>query len=112
MMSADLFLPKTVPMTYIELSEVNDACTAALVDPTLGFSTHKMSPRFRPPAAAERKHLLGIIGAFRCCQDYEWAWSALKDVDWWWRLLHKKSRAWEAMLKEHVSGYPKQNYGK
>ncbi len=91
-------------MTYRQLSEVDDLCTAALVDPVLGFSTHKMALRFRQPGPRERAQLQGVVQAFRGHQDYDRAWKQIgEEVDWWRRTLQKRnSRAWEAMLKEHV----------
>ena len=103
-------------MSHLELSEADDACTAALIDPVLGFPTHKMDSRFRHPGAREKEQLARAARAFRDeHQDYARAWRDLGRVDWWRRVLARGVRGkggcdggsadWEAMLKEHVYRY-------
>ena len=97
-------------MSYRELSEVDDLCTAALVDPVLGFSTHKMALRFRHPGPREKSQLGAVARRFQEHQSYEQAWDELGEVDWWKRMLQRKnSKEWESMLREHVS---KRHYGR
>ncbi len=90
------------PLNYRELSDVDDACTAALVDPILGFTSHKMARRFFNPSTRDQKVLSGIVQDFKQHQDYERAWKDLGEVDWWRGVLNKRKKNWEAMLKDHV----------
>ena len=52
-----------VSMTPKELSDYDDIATAVVVDPFLGFTSHKMSLRFRPPSAVGQQHLKATLEA-------------------------------------------------
>ncbi len=90
-------------MTPKELSDVDDACTAAIVDPFLGFATHKMSLRFRHPTTKDQRAFKRVVNRFRQHQSYEETYEGLQQVEWWKRLTGRRPRLWQAMLKEHVS---------
>ena len=92
-------------MTPKQLSDFDDACTAAIVDPTLGFVTHKMSLRYRGPKQKDQRSFKAIVGRFQNHQDYEKTFSELGEVEWWSRLSARKPKAWQAGLKEHVRSY-------
>ena len=93
----------STPMTPRELSDFDDIATALIVDPYLGFTTHKMNLRFRTPKPSHRKYLKTAVMKFMEHQDYEKAYTELCACDWLKSMTARKSKAWHAGLKEHVS---------
>jgi histone-lysine N-methyltransferase SUV420H len=94
-------------MTPKELSEVDDLATAAVVDPLLGFSTHKMNVRFRGPKASHARHLKRAVERFVATQDYDSAIAAVTACPWVATATRNKSRAWQDLLREHLVRYLK-----
>lgn len=84
-------------MTPRELSEFDDLATALVLDPWLGFGTHKMGVRFKPPRA-ERNHLKDIVLEFVRTQAYDAAYEKLLNAE---RAIAKVKQ--HAKLKHHVS---------
>jgi histone-lysine N-methyltransferase SUV420H len=85
-----------------ELCDFDDIATAAVVDPFLGFATHKMNLKFRSPPKAQSKELCAAVQGFRGHQDYETAYAEIADVAWWNAMTGRRSKMWQAALKEHV----------
>ena len=92
----------STPMTPRELSDFDDIATALIVDPYLGFTTHKMNLRFRTPKPNHRKFLKEIVMRFLSLQDYEKAYAELCSCEWLKAMTIRKCKAWQAGLKEHV----------
>lgn len=90
-----------------ELCDFDDIATAVIIDPFMGFATHKMNLRFRPPVKSHQKELAAAVHAFRSHQDYERAFADISAVGWWSKVTGKRSKLWQAALKEHVFRYLK-----
>ena len=90
-------------MTPKELSDYDDLCTAALVDPYLEFRTHKMNLKFRPPSKVQNSKLKEVVLRFMQHQDYEKSWTELFKCEWWSGAVHRKNKVFQVQLKEHVS---------
>ncbi len=86
-----------------ELCDFDDLATAAVVDPLLGFTTHKMNHRFRAPLKPQAKELCAAVQAFAKHQDYERAYADIAAVSWWTQATRNKDKGWMGALKEHVS---------
>ena len=93
----------STPMTPRELSDFDDIATALIVDPYLGFTTHKMNLRFRTPKPNHRKYLKDVVTKFLAQQNYEKAYNELCACEWLKSMTARKPKAWQAGLKEHVS---------
>ncbi|XP_071745641.1 uncharacterized protein [Lepeophtheirus salmonis] len=91
-------------MTPKELSDYDDIATALIVDPYLGFQTHKMSQRFRPPKESDTKSLRKSVLDFIQNQNFETTYKELMLVDWT-KTLNKRSKVSQASLKEHIFRY-------
>ena len=89
----------------LELSDHDDIATAAIIDPYLGFQTHKMNMRFRNPKAANQRQLKKVVEKFIDHQSYERAYKELIGTSDWLAatLTARKSKLWQAGLREHVS---------
>jgi len=92
-------------MSPKELSDYDDIATAVIVDPILGFATHKMSLRFRTPTLQAQQYLKTVALEFRHHQNYEKAYKRLLECDWLKTLVNRKSKLHQTALKEHVIRY-------
>lgn len=81
-----------------ELSENDDIATSLILDPHLGFTTHKMNLRYRPPKA-NTIELKSIVTEFIRTQNYDKAYNKIAKVDW---MPKGKSKNQHKTLEEHV----------
>ena len=91
--------------SIVELSDHDDIATAAIIDTYLGFVTHKMNMRFRNPKLANQRQLKKVVEKYIEHQSYERAYKELIGTcDWLASLLTtRRSKLWQAGLREHVS---------
>jgi len=93
------------PMSPKELSDYDDIATAVVVDPVLGFATHKMSLRFKNPSSTASNYLKTTVLDFQVHQNYEKAYKQLLTCDWLKNLNNRKSKHHQAALKDHIMRY-------
>ncbi|KAM9817028.1 histone-lysine N-methyltransferase KMT5B [Neosynchiropus ocellatus] len=91
-------------MTAKELCENDDLTTSLILDPYLGFQTHKMNTRFRP-IKGRQEELKDIIESFKKHDNLEKAFRALTTGDWSRNLFVHKTKAQEKLFKQHVFVY-------
>lgn len=97
--------PGVAAMSPKELSDYDDIATAAVVDPILGFTTHKMSLRFRTPNAAAQQYLKSVMHDLKVHQNGQKAFRQLLECDWLRNLHNRKSKLHQQALKEHILRY-------
>jgi [histone H4]-N-methyl-L-lysine20 N-methyltransferase len=85
-----------------ELSENDDLATSLVLDPILGFTTHKMNTRFRP-LKVKNDELKRITTDFIHTQDYEKSYRKLMTGEWIPRTINNKSKLAQKRLQAHVS---------
>ena len=86
-----------------QLAEFDDIATCLVVDPYLGFTTHKMCARFRHNKG-RFEDLRRILTRFQRDRDYEVAYDALVVKSNWSRsYFARKTKAQADAFKEHVS---------
>ncbi|KAJ8417680.1 hypothetical protein AAFF_G00225230 [Aldrovandia affinis] len=95
-------------MTAKELCENDDLTTSLILDPYLGFQTHKMNTRFRP-IKGRQEELKEVIERFKKHDDLEKAFQALVTGDWTRQYFLPKNKAQEKLFKEHVNRSFKQH---
>ncbi|CAH1174056.1 unnamed protein product [Phaedon cochleariae] len=84
-----------------ELSDNDDIATSVVLDPHLGFTTHKMNIRFRSPRT-NNAELKNIIDDFICNQDYDEAFTKITKGEWLPRI---KSKNMSKKLEDHIYRY-------
>ncbi|XDV28925.1 hypothetical protein PO909_032118 [Leuciscus waleckii] len=91
-------------MTAKELCEYDDLSTSLILDPYLGFQTHKMNTRFRP-IKGRQGELREIIERFKKHDNLEKAFQALTSGDWTRHHFLNKTKSQEKLFKAHVFVY-------
>ncbi|XP_061671806.1 histone-lysine N-methyltransferase KMT5B isoform X2 [Syngnathoides biaculeatus] len=91
-------------MTAKELCENDDLTTSLILDPYLGFQTHKMNTRFRP-VKGRQEELKEIIERFKKHDNLEKAFRALISGEWSRNLFLHKTKSQEKLFKQHVFVY-------
>ncbi|XP_071001445.1 histone-lysine N-methyltransferase KMT5B-like [Oncorhynchus clarkii lewisi] len=91
-------------MTAKELCENDDLTTSLILDPYLGFQTHKMNRRFRPVKDRHRQ-LKEVLECFKKHDNLEKAFLALTAGDWSRHHFPHKTKAQGKLFKEHVFVY-------
>ncbi|XP_064480400.1 histone-lysine N-methyltransferase KMT5B-like isoform X1 [Ornithodoros turicata] len=90
----------TTGMTARELCESDDTATSLILDPYLGFPTHKMNLRFRPYKSGKHE-LQQVILNFKEHCDYEKTYTELMDFI----PANHLSKSRQAPFKAHVFRY-------
>ncbi|XP_072277389.1 histone-lysine N-methyltransferase KMT5B isoform X2 [Pyxicephalus adspersus] len=91
-------------MTAKELCENDDLATSLVLDPYLGFQTHKMNTRFRP-IKGRQDELKEVIEIFKKTEQLDKTFKNLISGDWSRHYFLNKNKAQEKHFKEHVFIY-------
>ena len=97
-------LSQSTGMTPKELSENDDLATSLILDPHLGFQTHKMNIRYRP-LKVDTAQLKAIVDEFIETQNYEVAVKKIFSGPWLPRSYRNKNKMSIKRLHDHVSFY-------
>ena len=88
-------------MSPKELSENDDLATSLILDPILGFQTHKMNIRYKP-LRVKNDELKKITEEFVEVQNYDKTFSKIMAGEWIPRTVHNKSKLAQKRLQAHV----------
>ncbi|XP_040321268.1 histone-lysine N-methyltransferase KMT5C [Prionailurus viverrinus] len=91
-------------VTARELCENDDLATSLVLDPYLGFRTHKMNVSPVPPLRRQH-HLRSALEAFLKQRDLEAAYRALTLGGWMAHYFQSRGPRQEAALKTHIYRY-------
>ncbi|KAM7087185.1 histone-lysine N-methyltransferase KMT5B isoform 2-T2 [Molossus nigricans] len=91
-------------MSAKELCENDDLATSLVLDPYLGFQTHKMNTRFRP-IKGRQEELKEVIERFKKDEHLERAFKCLTSGEWARHCFLNKDKVQEKLFKEHVFIY-------
>lgn len=89
-------------MSPKELSENDDLATSLILDPMLGFQTHKMNIRYKP-LRVKSEDLKKLTEEFIRAQNYEKTFSKIMNGEWITRSILNKSKLAQKRLQAHVS---------
>lgn len=92
-------------MTPKELSDNDDLATALVLDPVLGFQSHKMNCRFRALRPTNSNAIRDIIEEFIKTQNYQETYSKLMEGEWIARSITNKNKLAHKRLQGHVSKF-------
>ena len=87
-----------------ELAQYDDVASSLCVDPVVGFTTHKMNPRFRH-VKGRYAHLKDVLSQYQRDGRRERAYNALVNGNWARTFLIGKPRRQVEAFREHVSWF-------
>ncbi|KAG8434095.1 hypothetical protein GDO86_012461 [Hymenochirus boettgeri] len=91
-------------ITAKELCENDDLATSLVLDPYLGFRTHKMKVSAMP-AIRRQHHLREALQTFLKKKDLEAAYRSLTTGEWARQYFQNRTRQQESLLKAHIFRY-------
>jgi len=68
-------------MNARELCEIDDLATSLILDPFLGFTTHKMNIKYRP-VKGRTEFIIDILDEFLCTINYENCFAKVISAEW------------------------------
>ncbi|VDM08638.1 unnamed protein product [Wuchereria bancrofti] len=89
-------------MTIRELCDNDDMATSIIVDPILGFRTHKMSLHYRPPQHEEQIKLKCILRKYKEDQDLCAAIQEIFHVGAITRFLKRRTLKQQLAFRDHA----------
>ncbi|XP_051899035.1 histone-lysine N-methyltransferase KMT5C-like isoform X2 [Pristis pectinata] len=95
---------ESIRVTARDLCEYDDLATSLVLDPYLGFQTHKMNISHRP-VVRRHQYLRDILQKFLKSQDLETVYRALTLGDWAWHYFLHKTSLEEEIFKAQVFRY-------
>uniref|UniRef100_A0A034VTQ9 Histone-lysine N-methyltransferase Suv4-20 n=1 Tax=Bactrocera dorsalis TaxID=27457 RepID=A0A034VTQ9_BACDO len=97
-------LSQSTGMTPKELSENDDLATSLILDPHLGFQTHKMNIRYRP-LKVDSAQLKAVVDDFIATQNYDVAVKKIFNGPWIPRSFKSKNKISFKRLHDHIIRY-------
>jgi hypothetical protein len=88
-------------MSPKELSENDDLATSLILDPILGFQTHKMNTRYKP-LRVKNDELKKLTADFIQAQNYDKSFAKIMSGEWIPRNVLNKSKLAQKRLQAHV----------
>ncbi|XP_078387764.1 histone-lysine N-methyltransferase KMT5C-like [Cetorhinus maximus] len=95
---------ESIRVTARDLCEYDDLATSLVLDPYLGFQTHKMNISNRP-VVRRHQYLRDILQKFLKSRDLETVYRALTLGDWAWHYFLHKTPLAEEIFKAQVFRY-------